>query len=123
MRLLARRIRERQDAAIELYDVLDEEPPWTTQAKDFIAGDRASLPRVARKVLSIGRDEQESWSEKYAPLRAWTDAVEGQGILVMQDGTMPVEDMRGFASIDSAVPVIVANTKDDPRARAFHGHS
>jgi Zn-dependent peptidase ImmA (M78 family)/transcriptional regulator with XRE-family HTH domain len=119
MRLLARRIRERQDAAIELYDVLDEEPPWTVQAKEFVARDRTSLPRVARGVLGIGRDEQTSWSEKYAPLRAWTDAVEGHGILVMQDGTMPVEDMRGFASIDAAVPVIVANTKDDPRARAF----
>lgn len=37
----------------------------------------------------------------------------------MQDGSMPVEDMRRFASIDSAVSVVVANTKDDPRARAF----
>ncbi|HEX4345879.1 MAG TPA: ImmA/IrrE family metallo-endopeptidase [Solirubrobacteraceae bacterium] len=119
MRLLARRIRGRQDAAIELYDALDEEPPWTSHAKHFVARDRASLPRVAREVLGIGRDEQSGWSEKYAPLRAWTDAVEGQGILVMQDGTMPVEEMRGFASMDAAVPVVVANTKDDPRARSF----
>jgi hypothetical protein len=43
MRLLARRIRERQDSAIELYDALDEEPPWTTRAKDFVARDRASF--------------------------------------------------------------------------------
>jgi Zn-dependent peptidase ImmA (M78 family)/transcriptional regulator with XRE-family HTH domain len=119
MRLLARRIRERQDAAIELYDVLDEAPPWTTRARDFVARDHASLPHVARDALGIGREEQTSWSEKYAPLRAWTDAVETQGVLVMQDGTMSVDDMRGFASIDAAVPVVVANTKDDPRARAF----
>lgn len=69
MRLLARRIRERQDSAIELYDALDEEPPWTTRATDFVARDRASLPRVAREVFGIGRDEQTGWSEKYAPLR------------------------------------------------------
>ena len=119
MRLLARRIRERQDAAIELYEALDEAPPWTANARSFVAGDRTSLPRLAREVLGVGRDEQASWSEKYAPLRAWTDAVEAQGILVMQDGSMPVEEMRGFASIDSAVPVVVANTTDDPRARAF----
>ncbi len=119
MQLLARRIRERQDAAIELYEALDEAPPWTSTATDFIARDRTSLARVARQVLGIGRDEQARWAEKYAPLRAWTDAVEGQGILVMQDGSMPVADMRGFASIDAAVPVVVANTKDDPRARAF----
>ncbi len=92
---------------------------WIARAKEFIARDRKSLPRVAREVLGVGQEEQANWSEQYAPLRAWTDAVEGQGILVMQDGSMPVEDMRGFASIDSAVPVVVANTKDDPRARAF----
>ena len=119
MRLLARRIRERQDAAIELYDALDEAPPWTTRARDFVARDRASLPDIAREGLGIGRKEQAGWSEKYAPLRAWTDAVEAQGVLVMQDGTMSVDDMRGFASIDTSVPVVVANTKDDPRARAF----
>jgi Zn-dependent peptidase ImmA (M78 family) len=119
MQLLVRRIRERQDAAIELYEALDEPPPWIAQATEFVARDRASLPRIAREVLGVRREEQASWSEKYAPLRAWTDAVEGQGILVMQDGSMPVEEMRGFASIDSTVPVVVANTKDDPRARAF----
>lgn len=119
MRLLARRIRERQDAAIELYEALDDAPPWIANARSFVARDRTSLPRLAREVLGVGRDEQTSWSEEYAPLRAWTDAVEAQGILVMQDGSMPVKDMRGFASIDSAVPVLVANTKDDPRARAF----
>lgn len=119
MRLLARRIRERQDAAIELYEALDEPPPWTASARGFVARDRTSLPRLARDVLGVGREEQATWSDHYAPLRAWTDAVEAQGILVMQDGSMPVEDMRGFASIDSAVPVVVANTKDDPRARAF----
>ena len=32
---------------------------------------------------------------------------------------MSVDDLRGFASIDAAVPVVVANTKDDARARAF----
>jgi Zn-dependent peptidase ImmA (M78 family)/transcriptional regulator with XRE-family HTH domain len=115
MRLLARRIRERQDAAIELY----EAPLWLANAAKFVARNRTSLPGLAREVLGVGRDEQASWSERYAPLRAWTDAVEAQGILVMQDGSMPVDTLRGFASIDSTVPVVVANTKDDPRARAF----
>ncbi|MEJ7826119.1 MAG: XRE family transcriptional regulator [Solirubrobacteraceae bacterium] len=119
MRLLARRIRGRQDAAIELYEALDEPPPWIASARGFIARDRTSLPGLARDVLGVGREEQATWSDNYAPLRGWTDAVEAHGILVMQDGSMPVEDMRGFASIDSAVPVVVANTKDDPRARAF----
>ena len=122
MRLLARRIRERQDAAIELYDALDEAPPWTTRVGDFVALDRASLPHVARDRLGIGREEQAAWSEKYAPLRAWTDAVEAQGVLVMQDGTMSVDDMRGFASIDAAVPVVVAKHEGRPACAGIHGH-
>jgi hypothetical protein len=69
MRLLARRIRERQDSAIELYDALDEEPPWTTRAKDFVARDRASFRVSHGKSSASGRDEQTGWSEKYAPLR------------------------------------------------------
>ena len=33
---------------------------------------------------------------------------------------MPVAEMRGFASIEpAAVPAILVNNKDDPRARAF----
>ncbi len=119
MQFLVRRIRERQDAAIELYEALGEAPPWTIKAAEFVAADHAKLPDRARKVLGIGRDEQASWTDVYAPLRAWTDALEAQGILVMQDGSMPVDEMRGFASIDSSVPIVVANTKDDPRARAF----
>jgi Zn-dependent peptidase ImmA (M78 family)/transcriptional regulator with XRE-family HTH domain len=119
MQLLVRRIRERQDAAIELYEALDEAPPWTIEASRFVAGDLASLSRTARAALGISREEQGAWSDKYAPLRGWTDAIEAQGVLVMQDGSMPVDDMRGFASMHSSVPVVVANTKDDPRARAF----
>ena len=37
----------------------------------------------------------------------------------MQDGSMPVELMRGFAAPHPSVPLIVVNTQDDPRARAF----
>ena len=37
----------------------------------------------------------------------------------MQDGSLPVELMRGFASLHPQVPAIVLNTQDDARARAF----
>ena len=38
----------------------------------------------------------------------------------MQEGPVPVQEMRGFASIEpSAAPAILVNNKDDPRARAF----
>jgi Zn-dependent peptidase ImmA (M78 family)/transcriptional regulator with XRE-family HTH domain len=119
MQLLARRIRDRQEAAVELYEALGQPPPWLEAVKTFEAADLASLPQVARTVLGVSRDEQRGWADDYAPLRGWTDAVEALGVLVMQDGSMGVDEMRGFASVHPAVPAIVANTQDEPRARAF----
>jgi Zn-dependent peptidase ImmA (M78 family)/transcriptional regulator with XRE-family HTH domain len=119
MQLLVRRIRDRQDAALELYDALEEPPLWPDSARSLVAVNREQLPAKAREALGVSLGEQESWPDGYAALRAWRDAVERLGVLVMQSGTLPVNALRGFASIDGQVPAILVNTKDDPRARAF----
>jgi Zn-dependent peptidase ImmA (M78 family) len=120
MRSLARRIRNRQDAAAELYEVLEEEPPWPNIALDYDE-DPERLAERTRPALGISLDEQFSWRDSagYAPLREWTDAIESLGVLVAQNGELPVEFMRGFASTHAVVPAVVVNTQDDPRARAF----
>jgi Zn-dependent peptidase ImmA (M78 family) len=120
MRALAKRVRERQDAAADLYDALDEEPPWRSVVLEFV-DEPEELGIRAREVLGVKLYEQRQWRDRsgYQPLRAWVDAIEALGVLVMQDGSLPVEDLRGFASTHSAVPAIVMNTNDDPRARAF----
>jgi Zn-dependent peptidase ImmA (M78 family) len=120
MQLLARRVHDRQEAAVELYDALDEEPPWVSVANDLArVGDAA--PEFVRQLLRIGFDEQTEWHDQsgYTALRAWVDAVESLGVLVMQDGSLPVEMMRGFAAPHAQAPLIVVNTQDDARARAF----
>lgn len=121
MQSLARRIRQRQEAAAELYDLLEETPPWAAAQQELEGVDRGALARSIRLTLGIDFAEQSSWRDPagFTPLRAWVGAVEGLGILVMQDGTLPLESMRGFASTHPTVPAIVVNTKDDPRARAF----
>jgi Zn-dependent peptidase ImmA (M78 family)/transcriptional regulator with XRE-family HTH domain len=120
MRSLSRRIRSRQEAAADLYDALDDEPPWQSVEITYDHDPEAMAARV-REVLGITLDEQCSWLDRsgYTPLREWVDAIEGLGVLVMQDGTLEVDDMRGFASTHPSVPAVVVNTKDDPRARAF----
>ena len=120
MYALARRVRERQAAAVELYDVLEETPPWETLELEYVE-DPAALAQRTRDSLGIDLRAQWSWHDAsgYRPLREWVDAIEAIGVLVMQDGSMPVEEMRGFASTHPAVPAIVVNTNDDPRARAF----
>ena len=120
MHTLARRIRERQDAAVEIYDFLEEDPPWPSVQIGYSA-DSAEQGALARVALGVGLDEQKAWRDRegYVPLWAWIEAVERLGVLVMQDGSMSVEQMRGFAAVHDSVPAVVVNTKDDPRSRAF----
>jgi Zn-dependent peptidase ImmA (M78 family)/transcriptional regulator with XRE-family HTH domain len=120
MQLLARRVQERQGAAAELYDTLDERPPWLDTLEVLTAAE-TGVPDVMRHELGISLAEQCGCRDYtgYTPLRRWTDAVEDLGILVLQDGTMPVELMRGFAATHPQVPAIVVNARDDARARAF----
>jgi Zn-dependent peptidase ImmA (M78 family) len=121
VQLAARRVTERQQIALEIYEDLDEAPPWIESSARFIGGQRLSLPEIVRDVLRVDRETQRNWSQDaYAPLRGWRDAVEALGVLVMQEGPVAVDEMRGFASIDPAsLPAILLNSKDDPRARAF----
>jgi Zn-dependent peptidase ImmA (M78 family) len=133
MQSLARRVRDKQEAAAEVYDLLEEEPPWPETVAELRVETQGSpdagwasvellrLPEVARAVLGITFEDQAGWRDSigYTPLRRWIDAVESLGVLVMQDGTLDLELMRGFASTHPIVPAIVVNTKDDARARAF----
>lgn len=117
---LARRIRSRQQAAVDLYDTLDEAAPWRSVEIDYV-DDPGEMGARVRELLGVTLNVQKAWRDTtgYTPLRAWVDAIEQLGVLVMQDGTLAVEEMRGFASTDPDVPAVVVNTKDDPRARAF----
>lgn len=121
VQLAARKVMERQQVALEIYEALDEDPPWLEFSKQFLNVPADTLTAVAREALGISRGEQREWNHDiYAPLRGWREALEGLGLLVMQDGPVPIDDMRGFASIEpAAVPAILVNNKDDPRARAF----
>ena len=120
MHALAHRVRERQDAAAELYDLLEEESPWISLTGGT-SDNPAELAAWTRTEVGVNADEQFSWRDwsGYLPLRAWTQAVERLGVLVMQDGSMPLDQMRGFAAIHETAPAIVINTNDDPRARVF----
>jgi Zn-dependent peptidase ImmA (M78 family) len=121
MRKLARRIRARQDAAAEILDLLEDESPWLRVRSRLQHRPSDGLPAELRSMLAVTVEQQIAWQDPngYKPLKAWIDAVESLGVLVMQDGTMAPEVMRGFASEHHETPAIVINSKDDPRARAF----
>jgi Zn-dependent peptidase ImmA (M78 family) len=121
VQLTARRVSERQEVALEIYEALEELTPWLAASERLVRTDKESLSAEVRELLGVSREEQASWSQDdYGPFRGWRAAVERLGVLVMQAGGVPVEEMRGFASIEPAeVPAILVNNKDDPRARAF----
>jgi Zn-dependent peptidase ImmA (M78 family)/transcriptional regulator with XRE-family HTH domain len=123
LRQFIRRVREHQAEAADLLELLDEQPEWR-QADIQYRGDPERFAGDVRTWLGVGLDVQRGWHREsdytiYTPLRGWVDAVEARGILVMQNGAVASEIMRGFAATHPDVPVIVANTNDDPRARAF----
>lgn len=120
MRLLARAVRDRQRAALYLLEELEQRPPWLDFEVSF-TNDPDAMGEQARVLLDVTLDEQFDWRDRqgFKPLRAWRDGVEALGVLTMQNGSLPVEAMRGFAALDSAVPGIVLNTGDDARARCF----
>jgi Zn-dependent peptidase ImmA (M78 family) len=118
---LARRISRRQQAAVELLELLDEYPIWPGVRAALSAVRAATAARAVRERLGISLEEQFSWHDRdgYVPLRHWIDAVEELGVLVVQDGSLSVDMMRGFSSLHEQVPVIVLNTQDDARARVY----
>jgi len=121
IQLTARRVERRQQAALELYEAVEEPPPWPDVSRQLVGVPRDSLATQVRSMLGVSREAQRQWSsDPYAPLREWRAAVEALGVLVMQDGPVAVEEVRGFASlVPVQVPAILVNNKDDPRARAF----
>jgi hypothetical protein len=62
MQLLARRVQERQEDAVDLYEALDDAPQWVEVANQFRASGAPS-PETARELLGIDLAEQTSWRD------------------------------------------------------------
>jgi transcriptional regulator with XRE-family HTH domain len=77
-----RRMHELRDAAQDLAAQLGEEPPhWAVGAT--LSSDPASIARSARASLGVVIEQQRKWRDSYQALRAWRDALENAGILVL----------------------------------------
>ena len=76
-------------------------------------------PEEARARLGLPLEAVARAPDAGAALRLWIDAVEAQGVLVFQMSGIDVEECRGFAQYDDAVPVIVLNGAYAPQARSF----
>jgi Zn-dependent peptidase ImmA (M78 family) len=120
LHILLRRAALRQDAVRYLLAELEREPAWTN-APPLTESEPNEAAAWARKVLGADLAQQKAIRERagFRSLRYWRDLVELMGILVMQDGSLAVEEMRGLAVPDLEVPVVLLNSGDHPCARAF----
>ena len=75
------------------------------------------LAAVERSALGVSVTEQIRWRDESVALRSWRDAVERQGVFVLQF-PMPRADVRAF-SLDEFPPLIVLNRSDFVRGRIF----
>jgi Zn-dependent peptidase ImmA (M78 family) len=108
------RIIQLRGAALDLY-----EPEQTLPFRAPLEDDPESLAARLRALLNISQASQDTWTDSYAALRAWRNAVEAQGVLVVQSSGVPLEEMRGVSLGEQPLPIIALNAKDWPNPRIF----
>lgn len=123
MRALAREVPAIQDEADAVFDAMDVEPRWREAAAAFSSINVDAIGEQIREIAGVSIAEQKAAarvdSQGFRVFRVWREAIEDMGVLVLQDGSLPLKDMRGFASPHPRIPAVVINTKDDVRARLF----
>lgn len=115
-----RKARERRLIALELYELLGNQPPKIS-AKISLGDDPEEIANGVRAFLKIGMSSQESWQTIYEAYNEWRKALEIAGILSFQttDNKIRLEEMRGFSISQMPLPVIVINKDDYPAPRIF----
>ncbi len=81
--------------------------------------DAETAGRMLRDALGLVRVPSASWALPHEALRTALQAVEAQGIIVVQTMRISVQEMRGFSVAEWPFPVIALNGSDAPRARLF----
>ncbi len=120
------------EAAESLFDIVDGVFEVLETAAEILPADGASLPpaplslsvapdvagALLRSYLGVSADDQLSNSEKYAALRLWSRAVQGQGIFAFQR-SLPAAGVRAFSVSVGNQSAVVTNSRDTPYARVF----
>ena len=116
--LETRRAHQRREAALDLAQVIGEEPiPFDLSAS--VTDDPLVLARSLRALLGVTLDEQFAWADQYVALNAWKGAAERAGVLVFQTENLPISEARGFSVALFPLPVVVLNSKESPKGRIF----
>lgn len=116
--LETRRAYQRREAALDLAQVIGEEPA-KFKLSASVTDDPLVLARSLRALLGVTLDGQFAWADQYVALNAWKGAAEQAGVLVFQTENLPISEARGFSVALFPLPVVVLNSKESPKGRIF----
>lgn len=117
-----RRAHRQREAALELADLDDVEPPTRWRLDPLPASDDALAAEARALLLEVGPlPLPTSGDRPYEHLNAWVAALETAGVMVLATagGRVPLHEMRAFSLYFDTLPVIVVNGADSPRGRLF----
>ena len=121
LRLEIRKAQYRREIALEISELLGEQiKPFNDKAS--IDDDPDNLSEYIRGLLGISIEDQSKWKDSYEAFNSWKNAVESMDIIVFQTANtnkIDPKEMRGFSISESALPVIVINSKDQPNGKIF----
>lgn len=107
----------KREAALDiLAEAEDEPPPFGLQLQ-------TNNPELAAaqivEHLRITMHDRTEWNDEYAVLRAWRQAAEAHGVLVMQVSRISLDEMRGCSLAMFPMPIVLLNGSDTPLGRVF----
>ena len=114
---------ERREIIIELYELLEEQPPQVTLKVDMREGPQLAARKIT-EFLELEKEQLQQANDWYAALKFWKQTIEAKGILVCQTSvnthlSIDLKTVRGFCIAQKPLPVIVINPKDNPYGRIF----
>ena len=114
---------ERRETLIELYELLEEQPPQVTLKVDMQEGQQLAARKIT-EFLELEKEQLQQANDWYAALKFWKQTIESKGILVCQTSvnthlSVELTTARGFCIARKPLPVIVINPKDNPYGRIF----
>jgi len=118
LRSQIRRAHDRRELALDLYQMVEGEPPSVSLAAT-LSDDPEDVASRMRTFLRVRYEDQVRWEPGYGAFNEWRAALERAGVLVFQARDIEVSEMRGFSIYGEKLPAIVANIKDSPRGRIF----
>jgi Zn-dependent peptidase ImmA (M78 family)/DNA-binding XRE family transcriptional regulator len=116
--LAIREAYDRRESVLELYRLLEEQPPeFTFQAS--ISDDPERVGATMRQHLGISDEEQRRWRKPEVAFGAMRAKLEQHGALVFQLTRIPKDEVRGLAIGEFPLPTIVVNRGDAAAGRVF----